>query len=58
VKVALLLTGYMRNWENHFQNIKTNIIDKYSTDVYISSYSYSELYMGSDIVQIDVDDII
>jgi hypothetical protein len=58
MKIALLLTGYMRNWENHFQNIKSNIIDKYSTDVYISSYNYSELYMGSGIVRIDIDKII
>ena len=41
MKTALVLTGYMRNWEEHFPNIKTNIIDKYSTDVFISSYTYS-----------------
>ena len=58
MKVALLLTGYMRNWENHFQNIKQNIIDKYSADVYISSYTYSELYMGSEIVQVNVNKVI
>ena len=41
MKIALVLTGYMRNWEEHFHNIKTNIIDKYSTDVFISSSTYS-----------------
>jgi len=58
VKIALLLTGYMRNWEDHFPNIQENIIKKYNADVYISSYSYSELYMGSGIVQIDTKKVI
>ena len=58
MKIALLLTGYMRNWEEHFPNIQRNIIKKYNTDVYISSYSYSELYMGSEIVEIDTKKVI
>lgn len=58
MRVALLLTGYMRNWEDHFPNIQKNIIEKYKADVYISSYSYSELYMGSEIVQIDTKKVI
>jgi hypothetical protein len=58
VKIALFLTGYMRNWEEHFPNIQTNIIERYNTDVYISSYSYSELYMGSGMVQIDTKKVI
>lgn len=48
----------MRNWEEHFPNIQTNIIERYNTDVYISSYSYSELYMGSGMVQIDTKKVI
>lgn len=58
MKIALVLTGYMRNWEKHFHNIHKNIIQKYSCDTFISSYSYSELYMNSGIVSIDVDSII
>lgn len=58
MKIALFLTGYMRNWEEHFPNIQTNIIERYNTDVYISSYSYSELYMGSGMVQIDTKKVI
>tara|TARA_Y100000004_G_C8829474_1_gene375502 strand:- start:62 stop:766 length:705 start_codon:yes stop_codon:yes gene_type:complete len=58
MKVALLITGYMRNWEKHFPNIKENIIDKYSADVYITSYNYSELYKGSDIIQVDTNEVI
>lgn len=58
MKVALLLTGYMRNWEFHFPNINQNIIKKYSTDVYISSYSYSELYKGDEIINVEVDKIL
>jgi len=48
----------MRNWEDHFSNIQENIIKKYNADVYISSYSYSELYMGSGIIQIDTKKVI
>ena len=52
------MTGYMRNWEKHLPNIKSNIIDKYSADVYITSYNYSELYMGSGVVDVDTDSLI
>lgn len=58
MKVALFLTGYMRNWETHFPNINREIIKKYNTDVYISSYSYSELYKGSEIIQVDTQKLI
>jgi len=58
MKTALLITGYMRNWEKHLPNIKSNIIEKYNADVYISSYSYSELYKGSGIIKIDTKKII
>lgn len=58
MKVALILTGYMRNWETHYPNIMENIVEKYSTDVYITSYTYSELYKGSGIINIDTDKLI
>jgi len=58
MKVALLITGYMRNWESHYNNIYYNIIKKYNTDVYITSYSYSELYKGSGIIDVDVKKVI
>lgn len=58
MKIALLLTGYMRNWENHYPNIYENIIQKYNTDVYISSYDYSELYKGAEIIKVNTDKII
>jgi hypothetical protein len=58
MKVAMLLTGYMRDWETHFPNTKENIIDKYNADVFISSYQYSELYKGSGMVSIDTKKVI
>lgn len=58
MKVALLLTGYMRNWETHFPNIKQEIIEKYNADVYISSYSYSELYKGAQIIKVNTKKVI
>lgn len=48
----------MRNWEKHFPNIQKNIVEKYNVDLYISSYNYSELYMGSEITQVDTAKII
>lgn len=48
----------MRNWELHYPNIYKNIIQKYDADVYISSYSYSELYKDSEIINLDVDKIV
>lgn len=58
MKVALILTGYMRNWEEHYPNTKKNIIEKYSADVFISSYTYSELYMSSGTINIDTNKLI
>lgn len=58
MKVALLLTGYMRKWEDHYPSIYENIIQKYNPDIFISSYTYSELYKGSEIVQVDYEKVI
>jgi hypothetical protein len=58
MKVSLILTGYMRNWETHYPNIYENVIKKYNADVYITSYSYSELYKGSGIINIDTNKVI
>lgn len=37
-KVALVLTGHMRCWEQVYPNIKKNFIDPYDTDVFISTW--------------------
>lgn len=58
MKVALILTGYMRNWEDHYPNIKKNIIDKYKPCVFISSYDHSQHSVGKEIVSIDVEKVI
>lgn len=58
MKAALLITGYMRNWEKHYDNIQSNIIQKYNADVYITSYEYSELHKGSGIIKVDTKKII
>lgn len=58
MKVALLLTGYMRKWEDHYASIYENIIQKYNPDIFISSYTYSELYKGSKIVQVNYKKVI
>ena len=40
MKVALILTGHMRDWEDFFPTIKEEILDKYNPDVYISSFNH------------------
>jgi hypothetical protein len=43
MKVALLLTGHMRCWDQVFLNTKQHIIDKYNADVFIDTWD-SEAY--------------
>lgn len=43
MKVALLLTGHMRCWEQVFPNTKHHIIDKYNPDIFIDTWD-SEAY--------------
>lgn len=58
MKVALVLTGYMRNWEVHFPHIKENIIDKYNPDIFITSYSYSQEHWRSEFVNVNTEKVI
>ena len=58
MKVALILTGYMRNWEEHYPNIKKNIIDKYKPNIFICSYDHSQHSIGKEIVPIDTQKVI
>jgi len=41
MKVALILTGHMRDWQWAYDNTKSEIIDKYNADVYISSFDHN-----------------
>jgi hypothetical protein len=41
MKVALILTGHMRDWEDFFPTIKQEILDRYNPDVYISSFNHN-----------------
>ena len=43
MKVALLLTGHMRCWDQVFPNTKQHIIDKYNPDIFIDTWD-SEAY--------------
>jgi len=38
-KVAVILTGHMRCWEQVFPNFKHHIIDQYNPDIFISTWS-------------------
>ena len=39
MKVAVILTGHMRSWEQVFPNFKEKIIDKYNPDIFIHTWS-------------------
>lgn len=58
MKIALILVGFMRNWEFNFPYIKKEIIEKYNPDVFISSYTYSKFYCHSDPEEINVEKVI
>ena len=38
MKTALVLTGHMRDWKTAFPSIKSKLIDRYQSDVFISSW--------------------
>ena len=62
LKVALILTGFMRNWDFNYPFIKKEILDTYDPDVYISSYTYSQFYTHpenkSSDVPIDIEKVV
>lgn len=58
MKVAFVLTGYMRKWEDHFTLNLQNIIERYNADVYISSYSYSQEHWRTGYENVDVEKVI
>jgi hypothetical protein len=58
MKVALVLTGYMRNWDFNFSYIKKEIIDPYNPDIFISSYTYSKFYWHSNSEPVNIKKVI
>ena len=41
MKVALILTGHMRDWQEVYPTIREEILVKYDVDVYISSFDHN-----------------
>jgi hypothetical protein len=39
MKVALLLTGHMRNYEKAYENLKANLLDHHDVDIFLHSWS-------------------
>jgi hypothetical protein len=39
MKVAVILTGHMRSWEQVFPNFKEKVLDKYNPDVFIHTWT-------------------
>lgn len=58
MKIALVLTGFMRNWEYNYSFIKKEILNEYNPDVYITSYNYSKFYYHSHPEDIDTNKVI
>lgn len=57
MKVALLITGFMRDWKSHFPYFQ-NIIKTYDADVFITSYTHSQATLNENFIQIDIDEVI
>jgi hypothetical protein len=58
MKVALVLTGYMRQWKSTYTKYKKFIIDGYNPDIFISSYTYSQNTLNDDFNEVDVKEVI
>jgi len=58
MKIALVLTGYMRNWKYNFPYIKKEIINPYLPDIFITSYTYSKFYWSSEREYVNTKEVI
>lgn len=58
MKVALVLTGYMRQWKSTYTKYKKFIIDEYNPDIFISSYTYSQNTLNDKLVEINTKEVI
>lgn len=58
MKVALVLVGFMRNWENNYPRVKKEILDCYGPDVYISSYTYSKWTWNSSPKKVNIEKVL
>lgn len=53
MKVALLLTGFIRNHHQCYESIKKKLLNVYDTDVYISTWDKTQSNLNSNIQNID-----
>jgi hypothetical protein len=58
MKIALLLTGFVRSYLNNFNSLKVNIIDKYNTDIYISTWNKTQSIINSGYDDYDINSVI
>ena len=49
MKVCLLLSGGMRTATETFTSFKSNLLDRYDTDVFISTWNYDNVYESIDL---------
>ena len=58
MKIALLLTGFVRSYLSNFNSLKVNIIDKYNTDIYISTWNKTQSIINSGYDDYDINSFI
>lgn len=58
MRVALVFTGYMRQWKSTYTKYKKFIVDKYNPDIFISSYTHSQDTLNDELVKIDTKEIL
>lgn len=58
MKVALLLTGFLRTYKENYNLLYDNFILEYDPDIYISTWSKNEQRFGTDLNKINVNEVI
>lgn len=58
MKIALLLTGFVRTYNYRFPALKRELLDKYDVDVYLSTWSKTESSLGSHLVDFDIEEFV
>ena len=58
MKVALLLTGFIRQHTNCKNSILNHIVNKYNADVYFSTWNKTQSYVNTDLIDVKYQDLL
>jgi hypothetical protein len=58
MKIALLLTGFIRQHSNCKESVLEHIIKKYDTDVYFATWNKTQSYLNSSLIPVNYQELI